>query len=506
METYKDKLFQASFINNTNTHYISEKTKNNKSLEISDFVYKQSHYYIMTEGGTPIYSRYGDESEISSILATLSAIITKFNYSGKAEQEIKSIQTKNEFIYFLKKGKLYFIGVNKCTSLNVLKLKNTLELLYFQLLSIITIDLIPSIERKPYSCADAMGGTETLFEQTISYSHSNLPCMLGCYEVLIFDKESRTKLYSILKRNLGNALLCLCLTKQGIISYAKGSYIQNLSYNDVILIYNMIHASEGLLNTESWVPICVPGISETGYLQMYCNFYQIEGNIPLGMVFITESQDGNYFMNFSEQSRRIYEECILSQLINEMENENPNLDYLLPTESAKGFITKTGKKTSKLHNAFIYLRKKCDLNSFEDSDNKLLDDLISKLSFSYSKIKISGDLFDEANYIACKNKTLNQCVTKGFDDYDNERKQLEKRIKLEFVNLYEKIISNLDKKSSFIIEMNKATSSNLAVYESDNLILFASFSYFKDMNDIQNIMNSIMKQIKTNLEQYFCVE
>lgn len=53
-------------------------TKRNKQMEINEFFQQDKHYFIMTDGGKPIYSRYGDELKNSEILATFSAVVTKF--------------------------------------------------------------------------------------------------------------------------------------------------------------------------------------------------------------------------------------------------------------------------------------------------------------------------------------------------------------------------------------------------------------------------------------------
>ena len=76
-----------------------------------------------------------------------------------------------------------------------------------------------------------------------------------------------------------------------------------LNSTDLSLIQNFIFSSESLRQTESWVPICLPGISDLGYIQIYCNFFETN----LGVVFITEIQEQNMFLEFAEQSRNIYE-------------------------------------------------------------------------------------------------------------------------------------------------------------------------------------------------------
>ena len=137
------------------------RTKSNKSMKIEQFYEQKRHYFIMTEGGTPIYSRYGDEIKNCSLLATFSAIITKFtifNNEKNSQEKLNYICNDNSIIAFLKKGKIVFIALsNKTDSLSFLY--SQLELLYHQLLSIVTSERMPILEEKPSSCSTVLSGT-----------------------------------------------------------------------------------------------------------------------------------------------------------------------------------------------------------------------------------------------------------------------------------------------------------------------------------------------------------
>jgi hypothetical protein len=64
-----------------------ERTKHNKNLDLDNFFKQSRHFFIMTEGGKPVYSRYGDEMENNGILATFSAIMTKLiHFTGSDEK------------------------------------------------------------------------------------------------------------------------------------------------------------------------------------------------------------------------------------------------------------------------------------------------------------------------------------------------------------------------------------------------------------------------------------
>ena len=68
---------------------------------------------------------------------------------------------------------------------------------------------------------------------------------------------------------------------------------------------------------ESWVPICLPGISSEGFLQLYCNFVTTD---KFGIIFVTESQEQKYFNDFVNLSRKIFNEIEEQKLLINIEN------------------------------------------------------------------------------------------------------------------------------------------------------------------------------------------
>lgn len=64
----------------SNNNTLTNRVKLNKQMDLKTFFTKSRHYFIMTDGGKPIFSRYGDELENCGIVATFSAIIAKFTF------------------------------------------------------------------------------------------------------------------------------------------------------------------------------------------------------------------------------------------------------------------------------------------------------------------------------------------------------------------------------------------------------------------------------------------
>ena len=328
---------------------LPSRTSMNKKMELDAFYKQKRQYFIMNMGGTPIYSRYGDEIKNCSIFATFSAIITKFTvFNGGDNESLNYIKNEYSLIVFLKKRKLFLIAVsNKNDSVSFLY--NQLELLYHFLLSIITNERMFALEEKPSSCAKFILDSNPLFEQLIEYSAHTLNSILKSFPVLPID--NRNKLNEICSKYRGESLLTGIITPgvKEIIALNKSSVI-DISSSDMILIQCIISVKTVSGEKELWLPICMPGISADGLLQLYCNFELLN---PYGILFITEKQENTIQSTFAEAAKKICEEIkekgLVSIIDKTIETKN-NADYIkeeiqnnpleLDTELLKDFIKK----------------------------------------------------------------------------------------------------------------------------------------------------------------------
>jgi hypothetical protein len=72
---------------------LNTKIKENKLMDLPTFFQQSQHYFIMTDGGKPVFSRYGDEVENCGILATFSAMMTKFTcFTSGNSQLVEKLQ------------------------------------------------------------------------------------------------------------------------------------------------------------------------------------------------------------------------------------------------------------------------------------------------------------------------------------------------------------------------------------------------------------------------------
>ena len=479
------------------------RTKSNKNMKIEQFYEQKRHYFIMTEGGTPIYSRYGDEIKNCSLLATFSAIITKFtifNNEKNSQEKLNYICNENSIIAFLKKGKIVFIALsNKTDSLSFLY--SQLELLYHQLLSIVTSERMPILEEKPSSCSTVLSGINESLEQIIEYSNNTLVGLLSSYQVLPI--ENRQKLNNICHKYLKNALICCLITPDAkeIISLSKSNII-NLSFNDMILIQCLIMSSDSLRTGESWVPICLPGISSEGFLQIYCNFVTTD---KFGIIYVTESQEQKYFNDFVNLSRKIYNEIEEQKLLQNIENSQKKIIYKKnnlendDTYMIKEFIEGTFgvkeilEKKQKEKDIKIQIHKNVPpkKNSIYygvyNPNNEFIKDPLIKLKYGLVKNKLFGQFF-----------TIN------FSNID-ELNYNEKFVYNEYVRLYDMFNSmntntiNVD--NYFHIEKDQKYTHG--IYVTDTYIILATFNLFKSNEEVYDLLKEIAKLIKSHDNNFF---
>ena len=315
----------------------------------------------MTDGGAPIYSRYSDELEINGILATFSAIITKFIVFHNEKnfcEKLNYISNDKTLIVFLKKNKLYFIALSNNENESISFLYSQLEYIYNLLLSILTSQRIPFLEEKPNSCYNILTETYTLFENLIEKTTNDFYSLLKSYKISLINE--RNKINEILNNNRKEAILSIIFTKDlnEIISISK-SYLISICAEDIFLIQNLL--TSAYFEDENWNPICMPAISNEGFLQMYSYF----GNKNFVIVFITENSEIEYFQKFSEYTKKIIKEIEEKNLMENIEkkydinnNINNNINNeIIDERSIEIFINKIFRENDfKLENSSKSLR------------------------------------------------------------------------------------------------------------------------------------------------------
>ena len=519
------------------TQKLVNKTKKNSKMKLEEFFTKKRHFLIMSDGGKPVYSRYGDPIENNSIFATLSAMITKFtifNSNNSFKENLNIISNNKNKIVFLKKGQLIFIALSKkedCTSL----LYSQLEYLYNQLMSILTISFYSKLEDNPSKCLSTMSGTENLFEQIIQYSSKSFTSLFNAYQVMNYI-EGRDKLNKIADEYRGDALYCIIMSPYEIIAISRSNQI-NVVSSDLVLIQTLIYCQQMLRSEESYVPICLPGISEQGYIQFYSNFS--EENI--GVIFVTENMDPMCFVKFQDQYNKLYQrlnhENFILKIMNSLrinnnifgeftlmknknnekdENENKiNCEFLMneliKKMLKKGSLKDSSIKLDKFRKSLTLTdnnqqnKNKINIENNNGTNNNNIKDNLPKSTSSelIGKIeKVINKVFEGIKYGVVLNKKLGQYILFNFDMDFRVYDKLQKKLIHEYNILFDKANEEINNNEDFFY-IHKTQDFVNVIESNENFLCICSYNFLCDYDEIGKKIKDLLKYMKKNEHKHF---
>ncbi|TXG73848.1 hypothetical protein EZV62_002427 [Acer yangbiense] len=138
---------------------------------------RKKHFFILSHSGKPIYSRYGDEHKLAGFSATLQAIISFVENGG---DHVKLVRAGNHQVIFLVKGPIYLVCIS-CTEEPYESLKGQLELIYGQMILILTKSVNRCFEKNPkFDMTPLLGGTDAVFSSLI-HSFSWYPILTNVF-------------------------------------------------------------------------------------------------------------------------------------------------------------------------------------------------------------------------------------------------------------------------------------------------------------------------------------
>ena len=124
--------------------------------------YKKKHFFILSDAGKPIYSRYGDEDQLASLMAVMQATVS---FVQDMSDNIRAIKSNGTSIVFLNRKPLILVAVSHTTE-SPTQLIVQLTYLYHQVLSVLTLNHISRIfeEKKGYDLRKMIAGSERLLD------------------------------------------------------------------------------------------------------------------------------------------------------------------------------------------------------------------------------------------------------------------------------------------------------------------------------------------------------
>ncbi|CAG8631021.1 8386_t:CDS:10 [Acaulospora morrowiae] len=292
------------------------------------WVRHRKHFFILSSAGKPIYTRYGDESQISSYMGVIQAIVSFF---ADSDDTIRCINAGQHKFIFLLKGPLYLVAVSR-TNESETQLRDQLNYLYNQILSVLTSTQLTKIfeQRINFDLRRLLGGTEP-FLDNLTKSMSDEPgFMLGAIQCVRMSKDLREKVGSIMQSAKSkNLLYAMLITNNKLITLLRPKK-HSLHPADLHLVFNMVNGSSTFKSVESWTPICLPKFNNKGFLHAYVCY--VASNICLLLI----SPDKDKFFELSEAKNVIVEQMSTGKILQSVEDALQNEVYSIADVGVPG--------------------------------------------------------------------------------------------------------------------------------------------------------------------------
>ncbi|KAF2175625.1 DUF254-domain-containing protein [Zopfia rhizophila CBS 207.26] len=238
---------------------------------------KLKHFLILSSAGKPIYSRHGNDQLITNYIGVVQAIISF--YQG-ANDVLRGFTAGDVRFVVISQGPLNLVAITRLTESDA-QLRAQLDALYMQILSTLTL---PSMERMfatraSYDLRRPLQGTETLLSALADgFTRGSPSTLLSALECLKLRKSHRHVINSTFLKTRSESLLYGLIVASGKLVSVVRPKKHSLHPGDLHLIFNMLFEAGSVKagGGENWIPLCLPGFNNTGFLYMYVSFLNLE--------------------------------------------------------------------------------------------------------------------------------------------------------------------------------------------------------------------------------------
>ncbi|CAJ2654425.1 vacuolar fusion protein MON1 homolog [Trifolium pratense] len=276
-------------ITDSNSSWIPGKRHQNEDDGSISWRKRKKHFFILSNSGKPIYSRYGDEHKLAGFSATLQAIVSFVENEGDS---VKWVRAGKHQVVFLVKGPIYLVCISS-TEEPYESLRGQLELIYGQMLVILTRSVNRCFEKNPkFDMTPLLGGTDAVFSSLIHSFSWNPATFLHAYTCLPLSYATRQAAGAVLQDIADSGVLFATLMCRHKVISLVGAQKASLHPDDMLLLANFVMSSESFRMSESFSPICLPRYNPSAFLYAYIHYFDADTYLML----LTTNSDAFYHL------------------------------------------------------------------------------------------------------------------------------------------------------------------------------------------------------------------
>lgn len=261
----------------------------------------EKHVFVLSEAGKPIYTRYGNEEKLVTMMGLMQAIVS---FVQDSNDSIRSIHAGKHKFVFLVRGPIILVTVCSAQDSKA-QLVLQLTYVYHQILSVLTFTQLTKIfeQRRNYDLRKHLSGTEKFLDNLLDLMSRDPSFLLQAVRCLPLSNTVRDTIGQSLQSAKDKDLVFAILVVDNQLVTMVRPKKFSLHPSDLHLIFNLVSASTAFHTYESWAPICLPRFDNSGYLYGHISYLNDESPACL-LLFST---DRNAFFALSECKKKIME-------------------------------------------------------------------------------------------------------------------------------------------------------------------------------------------------------
>lgn len=227
------------------------------------------HVFILSWAGRPIYTRYGDEANQSSLMGVFSGVISLVSDVG---DEIQYVRAGSMVLVFKCMGPIWLASA--CSTGEPVEIVEAqLVALHSQIISILTNQIHVMLDRKPQlDIRNLLGGTDKYLDQLVSWTSNEPAYLLNSIHAFRIPLPARVQIGNILLKHRHDGVYFAILLCAGRLVQILRPKNHILGPADLHLLINFVERTDTFRENEAWAPICLPNFSPNHYLHQYVHY------------------------------------------------------------------------------------------------------------------------------------------------------------------------------------------------------------------------------------------
>ncbi|EDO39191.1 predicted protein, partial [Nematostella vectensis] len=265
------------------------------------WVRHKKHVFVFSDAGKPIYSRYGNEDKLATLMGVMQAIVS---FVQDDKNAVRCVIAGAHKIVYLMRAHVVLVAVAK-TSESIPQLQMQLSYVYNQILSVLTYSQLSKImeQRRNYDLRRLLAGTEKFIDNLLNLMDHEPSFLLGSVRCLPLSSSVRENIgQTMLQARVPDLVFAILVAKNQLVTLIRPKKY-SLHPSDLHLIFNLVSASTSFQTAESWTPICLPRFDNSGYL--YAHISYLKEECPACLLLL--STDRSAFFELAGAKQKILE-------------------------------------------------------------------------------------------------------------------------------------------------------------------------------------------------------